>query len=71
MATTTQLTEAENALHKLLTGTQAVEVKKPDGSTAKFTPSDEEKLRSYIKELKYDLGQTTTIRRRAIGVRFT
>lgn len=70
MATAAQLTEAQAALHKLLTGTAVVEVKKADGSTAKFTPSDEASLRAYIKELNYDLGNTTTGRRRAVRVGF-
>lgn len=71
MATSTELAQAQAALHKLLTGSMVAEVKKPDGSSVKFTAADESKLRAYISQLKYELGLTTTPRRRAIGVRFT
>lgn len=71
MATQAQLTEAEAALHKVVVGKQVAEVRKPDGSTVKFSQTNMQELRAYINQLKYELGLTTTPRRRAIGVRFS
>ena len=50
------LTEAENALHKLLLG-QTVTVVSYDGHRTEFKPADEGKLRRYVQELKRKLGQ--------------
>ena len=71
MATMADLTEAQSALHKLLTGKQVAEVKKSDGSTVKFNQTTVQDLRDYINQLKYELGLNTKRRRNAIGVRFT
>lgn len=48
----TWLSEAETALHKLSVGSQTVEVKKPDGGSAKFTPATVVDLRAYIRDIK-------------------
>lgn len=46
-----RLVDAETALHKLRTGTLAVELS-ADGETVKFTPSSEGKLMRYIGEIR-------------------
>ncbi len=50
-----RLTEAQNALHKLLTGTATVQLSY-QGESVTYTTADEGKLRSYIKELEAQLG---------------
>lgn len=62
------IASAEVALHKLLTGSQAQEVRNADGRTLRFTPADADKLRSYIAELKSTKAGTPV--RGAIGVIF-
>lgn len=63
----TWLTEAETALHKLSTGSQTVEVKKPDGATVKFTSATTHDLRAYIADLKAQIAVLTNkVSRRAI-----
>ena len=51
-----RLTEAENALHKLLLG-QTVIVVSYDGHRTEFKPADESKLRRYVQELNRQLGR--------------
>ena len=68
MLTTAQkIAAAEKALQNLLTGSLAEEIQHGDKRT-RFFPTDVEKLRGYIAELKAeDAGHS---RRGAIGVRF-
>lgn len=66
-----QLTEAEAALHRLLTGSQVEELRYAAGAaqrSARYSPANIQELRNYIADLKRQLGQPT--RRRAIGVYF-
>lgn len=59
-----RLSEAETALHKLLTGTKVVTVKTEAGETTyRSYVSDIANLRAYISELKGQLGQTAGRRR--------
>jgi len=62
------------ARHKLLIGTQAVEVEIIGTSGAnmrtRFTPANLEKLDSYIAELRERLGIAEQPRRGAIGIVF-
>ncbi|MFP7671749.1 gpW family head-tail joining protein [Marivita sp. S0852] len=46
-----RLGEGENALHDLLLGQQAVEVRDSNGESVRFTPTKREELRRYIREL--------------------
>lgn len=74
MATTeqleTRLDEAETALHALATGS-SMETVEYEGhrTTFRSTPKDMANLRSYIADLKRQLGKTAG-RFRAIGVAF-
>lgn len=67
-----RLAEAEDALHRLVTGQQEVSVS--DGTnTATYSRATMADLRSYIAELRGQIaraGGTGGQRRRAIGVRF-
>ena len=63
------LGEAKQALHQLLVGKQPVQVDY-NGTRTAFAPGEEEKLRSYITELKVRLGKPDARPRRAIGVVF-
>ncbi|WP_321829756.1 gpW family head-tail joining protein [Thalassovita sp.] len=60
-----RLTEAETALHKLMMGSLIVEVEY-EGHRTKFKSTDEQKLRSYIRDLKQQLGQPVAARSRAV-----
>ena len=62
-ATQQQLTEAELALHQLITGRSVVSVS-VDGVTTQYTQASIESLRSYVSSLKSELGVTRTNRRR-------
>lgn len=66
MASQQQLTEAEAALHKLLTGTKAVKLQQ-NGRSVEYQPTDVSQLRAYISELKNELSTTTRGRRTPIG----
>lgn len=61
-----RLSEAETALHSLMIG-QSVTVVDYDGRSTRYAPSDEGRLRAYIRELQQSLGKGP--RRRAIAVR--
>ena len=50
-----QLSEAEGALHRLMTGAQEVSVDY-EGHSATFTKANEAALRRYIRDLKRQLG---------------
>lgn len=50
-----QLAEAQNALHKLLTGTQAQTVNFGPSKSATFTAANIDQLRRYIDEMKQQL----------------
>lgn len=65
------LTEAEAARHKLLTGAQTAEVKKPDGGSVKFTPATKSDLETYILDLKAQVAKASGVfARRPIGALF-
>ncbi len=70
MATQEELDEAKAALHKLLTGTQAVTVTSAEGDTVIYQKTDQQALRSYITELEAELAGTDTPRRRALRIRY-
>lgn len=50
-----QLAEAQNALHKLITGGQAQTVTFGPSKSATFTPANIEQLRRYIGDMKEQL----------------
>jgi hypothetical protein len=51
-----RLTQAEDALHQLLTGAQVVRIEY-EGDTQEYTRASEDRLRRYIRELRVALGQ--------------
>lgn len=59
------LAEARRALHKLLTGAQTVKATYLDVGSVDYQPTDESRLRAYIRELEAALGLSVTPRRRA------
>ena len=59
------LVQARAALHKLLTGAQTVKATYLDVGSVDYQPTDEGKLRAYIRELEAALGLATATRRRA------
>ncbi len=63
-----RLSEAETALHALMTGTKAVNVDY-DGRRVTFQMTSRATLEAYVDRLKRELGETPR-RRRAPGVRF-
>lgn len=60
-----RLTEAEDALHAMMTGSQEVSVQY-EGHAATFTRTSEDKLRRYIDSLKRQLGLPTGRRSRRV-----
>lgn len=65
-----RLDEAEAALHRLTTGSQAEDVRYaagPANRSVRYTAANIAELRAYIADLRRQLGQPT--RRRAIGIR--
>ncbi|MBO9451454.1 hypothetical protein J7426_14365 [Tropicibacter sp. R16_0] len=54
-----RLTSAEEALHKLMTGTQVVSVDY-DGAATTFSKASEVQLRRYIRELQRKLGKPSS-----------
>lgn len=60
-----RLTEAETALHKLLTGNKPVSLNY-NGESMTFQQTDEGKLRAYIGELSVALGLVRQARRRGV-----
>jgi IS1 family transposase len=63
-----RLTEAEDALHELLRGSQVVELSY-DGRTVKYTKAEIGELRGYIADLRRQTGAITRSRK-SIGLRF-
>jgi hypothetical protein len=66
-----RLDEALAARHKLITGTQVVQLSYAAGAAnrmARYTPADVDRLDAYIAELRRELGEAP--RRRPIGVAF-
>ncbi|MFT4913346.1 MAG: hypothetical protein ACI9YM_001943 [Brevundimonas sp.] len=60
-----RLTEAEAALHKLLTGAAAVEVQDASGDRVRFAKADRASLAAYVSDLRRQLAgssRPTTIR---------
>lgn len=66
-ATQQQLTEAEAAYHKLITGRQVVSVT-IDGVATQYTQADKNSLKMYIEELRSELGTGTSRRKPPMGV---
>lgn len=64
-----KLSQAEDAYHKLQTGTMAVSIVK-DGRRVDFNHANIHQLKNYIDELKTQLGMTNVRRRRPAGVLF-
>lgn len=62
---TARLAEAEDALHRLLTGAQEVSIEY-EGSATTYSRSSEAGLRQYIRELKKQLGQPVASRSRRV-----
>lgn len=58
MASQSELEQARAALHKLLTGRQAVRLERGDRVTV-YQPSEQKSLESYISRLEGELGETT------------
>lgn len=54
-----KITEAEAALHSLVLGKQAVEVRDSNGETVRFTQANVTRLRAYIAELRATLAAET------------
>ena len=52
-----QLTEAEDALHRLMTGTAARVVVDQNTERVEFAVANADRLRAYIMELKVKLGK--------------
>ncbi|PWE32770.1 hypothetical protein DDZ14_08470 [Maritimibacter sp. 55A14] len=63
---TLRLTEAEDALHALMMGEQAVKVSTGDGKSIEYTRSSEANLRRYIASLQRQLGTDTKTRSRTV-----
>ena len=61
-----KLSAAENALHALTTGSQAVSVKEADGRQVTYTAANRKDLEAYIAGLRASIKR----RPRAIAVRF-
>lgn len=62
-----KLRQAEDAYHKLQTGTMAVSIMK-DGRRVDFNRANIHQLKNYIDELKAKLGMTNVRRRPPAGV---
>ena len=67
MTTAQKIAAAEKALQSLLTGSMVEELQR-DNIRTRFFPTDVEKLRGYIADLKAE--DSGVSRRGAIGVRF-
>jgi hypothetical protein len=65
-----RLAEAELAYHRLRMGQAAVRVRMSDGSETEFKPTDENKLKAYVDELRDAAAGLDRRRRGAIGVVF-
>jgi gpW len=53
MATLSErLIEAEDAYHRLMTGTSAVEIRDSNGEMVRYTPANAYRLSAYIESLK-------------------
>ncbi|WGY45040.1 gpW family head-tail joining protein [Vibrio sp. ABG19] len=64
-----RLSEAENAYHRLQTGSLAVSIQKGD-RRVDYNRANIHELRAYIDDLKSQLGITNARRRRPAGVGF-
>lgn len=65
MATQTQLDQARNARHQIITGTKAVKVQK-DGRSVEYNQANLYQLERYIQQLEAELEGGSV--RRALGV---
>jgi hypothetical protein len=70
MATTadiqTRLTEAQTAYHRLITGTQAVEIRDSNGESIRYSSANLSRLRGYIRDLENELAGTAASSRRPL-----
>ncbi|MCM8738297.1 gpW family protein [Azospirillum sp. A1-3] len=66
----TRLSEADTALHALLTGGRPVRVTSGDGRTVEFSTSTAPDLRRYIAELKEQIAAASGRPRRALLISF-
>lgn len=64
MTIETQLAEAQDALHKLMTGQAVVSIQR-DGKTVQFQQSNRADLQAYISTLQTQLGSSSRRRRPA------
>lgn len=62
MSTQDQLTEARQALHRLLTGTQTVSIQR-DGKRVEFAQTNRSDLERYINQLEVQQGAGNSRRR--------
>ena len=62
MSTQDQLTEARQALHRLLTGTQTVSIQR-DGKKVEFAQTNRSDLERYISQLEAQIGAGSGRRR--------
>ncbi|MBV1842716.1 MULTISPECIES: gpW family protein [Photobacterium] len=69
MSLQARLDEAEHAYHQIQTGTMAVSIQKGD-RRVEYNRANVHELRSYIDDLKMQLGITNVRRRRPAGVGF-
>ncbi len=72
MATLTlqqMLDQAQDALHRLQTGTMAVEVEIAGGLRTTFAPASIDKLQAYVQQLQDQIAGVTKLRG-AIGIIF-
>jgi len=67
MATETQLIEAQNAYHKLLTGRAVVSIQR-DGQKVDFAQADKAQLKQYIDDLTVSLQGSVSRRLGPAGV---
>lgn len=56
---TIALQEAEEALHRLMTGQSAVEFRDSNGESVRYSAISSNKLQGYILSLKLQLGKPT------------
>ena len=57
----TYLVEAERALHSLVLGVSAVEVRDSNGESIRYTPANVSRLKAYIADLKAQIGGASSV----------
>ncbi len=66
-----RLTEAEDALHQLMTGARVVEVRRDDGTSARWSEAQAGELRRYIAYLRREIARAKGVRPRPPRLIFT